>query len=136
MSPTLKTARPWCRENGRILVLDDMEERHDGFRIRFDDCEVVSAYTISEFIAALGTGKFSLICLDHDLGGHPKADLAGKRHLTGVDAAILLTTRPDEEAPDAILVHSWNPSGAMEMEAILKDHFRDRVVVRRRAFGA
>lgn len=128
----------------RILILDDMQERHDGFRLMFKGrAEVVSAYTVAEFASALNTGRFNLICLDHDLEMHPKADIdpnhnpysSGSSYLTGRDAVEILTKRPMEEAPESILVHSWNTYGARLMEEALRDHFGDRVKIVRREFS-
>jgi CheY-like chemotaxis protein len=57
----------------RFLVLDDDPVRHQTWAKMFKagGHESVHAHTIEEFSAALATGKFNTVFLDHDLNDHP-----------------------------------------------------------------
>lgn len=95
----------------KILVLDDENYRHDGFEtILSEKHEVHHVYSVRQFRHALQSHVFEMICFDHDL-----ADAE-----TGADAArhLVENVRPDRW-PRQCLIHSWNPSGALNIESIL-----------------
>lgn len=96
--------------NLKILILDDMSERHDGFiKVYKDrDVELFHAHNFAEFTKWLSEETFDIIWLDHDLG-----DVAD-----GVDAAracLRLGYNPH------IFIHSANIIGAAKMQRILQD---------------
>lgn len=113
----------------RILVIDDDPVRHAGFDLHFPApvYEVVHAHTYSEGLDALrNKGPWDLACLDHDLGDlNNDADFIvggyGQPYfLTGLDLAIWLRDNL-ASCPRNILIHSWNPDGAKNMESVLRN---------------
>lgn len=98
-----------------ILVFDDMQERHNGFRHYLKGHGIKHAYDVNEAIEFMVlqecfTGKnFYCAFLDHDVGLESR---------TGHDLCIWLQRNP-QFCPPRILIHSWNPSGAKHMEAVL-----------------
>jgi len=101
----------------RILIVDDMDERHDAFAAALaslEGAEVVHARTYAESIQCLDGPGFDLIFLDHDLGNEcvVQGEFAGKP-LTGLDIATHITLylrKP--QWPSSVIVHSMNPIGA------------------------
>lgn len=78
----------------------------------------------------LRTGAVEEISMDHDLGMHDYTEdeinlnpdlilYAGKSMETGLDLAKWMATA--KIVPPKIRVHSWNPSGAMQMALVLHD---------------
>ena len=105
----------------RILVLDDLEERHNRFDQILKNHEVVHVWTADDFfVACERQGPFHLICLDHDLGDNPEieptriAGMYNNSELTGHDCTWWLTQNK-WLAPKKILIHSVNPAGATRM---------------------
>jgi len=122
----------------RILVLDDDDERHAYFRRQLIGNDVVHVHTYSECLdALLGQEIFEVVFLDHDLNGNGYQSLVSERpghqeramtrysrkgELDGRDVAEdMVKLLPEEKRPYQTIVHSWNPDGAKEMIAILKD---------------
>ena len=104
----------------RILILDDDKVRHDAFDNIYDDCLVEHAYTYSEFVNKLNSGKWDLIHLDHDLGDHTSGDVwidgwGSTREYNGKNAVDRVCELDNSKRPDEIIVHSINPSGAKTM---------------------
>jgi CheY-like chemotaxis protein len=126
----------------KILILDDMPERHDGFKKIFSGApdELVHTWTYFEALEALEKavldGKpFGMACLDHDLGDNPdiSADLQVGMYrdhvFTGADVCSFLVKNP-RLCPPQVLIHSWNPSGSEIMRNILSRIPHIKVVVR------
>lgn len=119
----------------RILVLDDDSIRHDVFRWRFSAHDVVHAYNYAAALDALRQQRpdrrFDLACLDHDLGDcdpdtanfyvDPESvpGSTGRVYMTGLDVAFFLRDHP-HLCPPKVLIHSWNPDGAKNMEAVIR----------------
>ena len=103
----------------RILVLDDMEVRHDGFVRRFKDHKIDHAYTTEEAMFYLALYKYDLVCLDHDLA--PEHYISDDRGFgnTGYDVAVFISEMTTD-LPTQILIHSWNPVGAERMKMQLQ----------------
>ena len=96
-----------------ILILDDQEFRHDGFREAYKDLAVTlfHAYSYNEATQLLDNEVFDYIWLDHDLGTEKD----------GKDAARYIALLPKEKLPRCVYIHSANWSGAREMKAILNE---------------
>lgn len=112
----------------KILILDDMELRHNAFANFFRGHDVTHAFTFSEFVDFLNeSSPFDLICLDHDLGDFIKnpdfwLDSQGrKREFNGQHAAVKVTELPDDMLPRQVLIHSINPVGAQAMLKIIRN---------------
>jgi len=95
----------------KVLILDDMEVRHEGFRKKFNRYSdtIVSTYTVKQCIKELDQDRFDMICLDHDLGGKK----------SGYDVCKWLINNP-EKARSIIIIHTNNPVGAKNMYDILR----------------
>lgn len=103
----------------RILILDDSPARHRRLRRILEATgykQVRSAFTASEAITALGHAAlmddpFQMVCLDHDLGTMDD----------GRTVCRWLADLSEYPRDLRILIHSQNPSGAQQMEGILRD---------------
>lgn len=99
----------------RIFILDDMQERHDAYREKFPDAEIVSTFDAKEAIASLSNDlDYNLICLDHDLGLRIFVDTNDEN--TGSAVAKFLA---DKEIKCPIIIHSLNYWGAKNMMGYL-----------------
>jgi DNA-binding NtrC family response regulator len=96
----------------KILILDDEEYRHDGFRRAVKSLpeahqckiELIHAYNSDEAMQAFQVGKIDVFFSDHDLG-YLSDD--GSRFATKV-----LMEVPDAHWPTYVVVHSANWQGA------------------------
>jgi hypothetical protein len=115
----------------RVLILDDMNERHIGFTHHLKGHTLFHAYNMSAAQRMLqeqhdkGT-PIEMACLDHDLGDEDPeiADffydsIGAKKYYTGSNFAYWLSRQ--DFCPRKILIHSWNDHGAQEMWAWLKN---------------
>jgi CheY-like chemotaxis protein len=113
----------------RILVLDDMEERHKAFGRWYDgDHTVVHVWTAPRACRLLTSEKrFDVAFLDHDLRPeHYYSYLAGAGdeptdHGTGMQVVNEIVKLPSELRPVQAVVHSWNTDRAHEMVQRLRD---------------
>ena len=109
----------------RVFVLDDMQERfiyfQKWYQDRFDYTEAKKAHQAIRILR--DEPRFDVYFLDHDLeeehyGGYCAATWVG----TGKDVChFIVSELPVEKRPAFVVVHSWNPSGAMEMAHLLSD---------------
>lgn len=117
----------------RILILDDDLQRHAGFKSLFQGHQLSHAFTYSEFVSAINSEEFDLICLDYDLHIKHRPDVVvdgkGIRPLNGADVAAWILANY-EKCPDNILIHSMNPDGALQMSSMLKDIPGKKVVLK------
>ena len=109
----------------KILILDDMKLRHNTFAKTYAGHSVTHAYTFREFAAALVTGGWDLIHLDHDLGDERVADTyldgwGNTREYTGLDAAREICSLEDGAFGGEVIIHSINPTGAAAMRQSLE----------------
>jgi hypothetical protein len=73
----------------------------------------------------------AVISLDHDLGASPDADVWARGCSPDGDGRDLVRAMIAEDlVPPEVRIHSWNPSGAREMAALLHDAGYFNVVVR------
>ena len=99
----------------RILVLDDLDVRHDGFDRRFKDDKIDHAYTVEEAVYYLCAYKYDLVQLDHDLA--PEHYVGGdSKEPTGFDVAVFISEMSADFRPTQVIIHSWNPVGAERMK--------------------
>lgn len=105
----------------KILILED-----DGYRTkrmksylqeRLSDLQATFVTTALEAIDELATKDWSLVSLDHDLGG---LELVESGPGTGYEVACWLEQHP-ERKPPIIWVHSLNIVGRQRMLAALPD---------------
>ena len=86
----------------RILIVDDDSIRHDQFIKNNPDCQIDSAYTVSDAMALFDQGNYDMVSLDHDLG--PDSDIM----------PFVKHMRDNLKSSDnyMLMVHSANPVGA------------------------
>jgi hypothetical protein len=99
----------------RVFLLDDDEQRHKWFKMRFKGDLLDIADNVPEAQAMLGAGSYDAIFLDHDL--HPEhyhADSTDDER-TGYAVALWLSHNPDIQRASTILVHTRNADGARRM---------------------
>lgn len=103
----------------RILVIDDMPERHKVFARRWEaGNQYVAANDYKEGLEALSDGPYDLAFLDHDLGG---PYFAPEGEPSGTELARHIVTLPPEKRPTQVVVHTWNPAGRARMVDILRE---------------
>lgn len=113
------------RGNMRILILDDIQHRHNVFDKIYDNHDVIHAYYYFDFCDSLQNGKYDLIHLDHDLGDfvdNPNTYIdgwGGIREYNGYHAARKIV---EMEVHARVIVHSVNPAGAQNIIAYLKHY--------------
>lgn len=112
----------------RVLVLDDDNTRHKTFKKNLIGHDVVHVHTYDEAVTALEGERFNVMYLDHDLnleGIHRSVMIDEETgiewELTGADVARAIVALPSEKHPERTIVHSYNPSGAANIVAILHD---------------
>jgi hypothetical protein len=106
----------------RILILDDVEHRHNVFDDIYQGHEVIHAYTYSDFWEKLVEGIWDLIHLDHDLGDAVNADTyvdgwGYVREYNGGHAAMRVC---EMDNPPKVIIHSVNPVGSKTMFQMLE----------------
>lgn len=96
----------------KIFILDDMQERHDAYKKKFPEAEIISTYDAVGAIAHLSShlNDYDLICLDHDLGLRIFVDTEDEN--TGSAVAKFLA---DKDIKCPIVIHSFNYWGAKNM---------------------
>ncbi len=95
----------------KILILEDDHERHEAFRLKFKDEDVLIVETAKEAIAHLKLEDFDILFLDHDLGGKVYVESGPG---TGYEVACFLEENKGLK-PKQIIIHSLNPVGAKKM---------------------
>lgn len=109
-------------ENRKILILEDDEYRMTSFRARFFKLpfDIVHVETAEQAKKQLMEEQFSLIFLDHDLGGEVYVDTTNKN--TGSEVVRYITENIEELAFENVIffIHSLNPQGADYMYKSLK----------------
>lgn len=106
----------------KILVLEDNIERIKQFRDSFKNLtdveQVVYCDNAQNCIELLKKEKYSLIFLDHDLGGDAFVDIQNKN--TGSEVARWIEQNP-LEVGQQVVIHSSNPIGAQYMKNLIKN---------------
>lgn len=95
----------------RIFVLDDMKARHDAYKKKFSNDEIISTYDAKEAIDLLSKDlNYDLICLDHDLGNRIFISIDDEN--SGSTVAKFLSNK---NIKCKIIIHSLNYWGAQNM---------------------
>lgn len=95
----------------KILFLDDDEYRHSHAQRELIGHDVQHARTAAEALAHLAKQDFEVAMLDHDLGG---GQMLASNDASGYAVAEAIADRKVRR-PDFVVVHSFNPAGAMRM---------------------
>jgi CheY-like chemotaxis protein len=98
-----------------ILILEADKERHKAFLKSLVGANVVIVETAREAITKLIESSWDYLFLDHDLGGQTMV-ASGKN--TGYEVAEWIEQNP-ECHPQNIIIHSFNPTGALKMQQAL-----------------
>ena len=101
---------------GRILFLDDMDERHREFKRISIGHQVNHVYDAQRAIELLQTEKYDQVFLDHDLSREDIMIDVGEdgKVPTGMTVVDYILTMA--EPPPDVIVHSCNGPAAIEME--------------------
>lgn len=111
----------------RMLIIDDMKERHEGLtrqhNVKYDTID--SAYSYDEAIKLLGEHTYDYISFDHDLGWEPsgehKCDALAEHASEPKSGADIARWMANEGITcKAACVHSQNSQGALNILSILK----------------
>lgn len=112
----------------KILFLDDDDLRHEIFaeQAKAGGHESFHAHTVDEFAGLIDLHDFDQVFLDHDLNDFQyesrSADMYGDNMVDGRAAAHWLVSLLPERRPSKVVIHSWNPTGAARMRAILEEN--------------
>lgn len=98
-----------------ILIVEDSEERIAWFLQHFKKCNITVCKNARDAIRCVHLYTYSLIMLDHDLGDTQMMD--SQEENTGYQVAKALMQSMNSSVP--VLIHSYNPVGAMNMKAII-----------------
>lgn len=105
----------------RVLILDDDQERHDAFALRFKNgrgatvVHVHSAVGAVEALSDASLEPFGLVHLDHDLDPDFRSNAPN-----GLVVAEHIATMPSYRRPSLAVIHSWNSAGAARMAKALR----------------
>jgi hypothetical protein len=105
-----------------ILILDDLNYRHETFKRVYSGHNVVSVTKFSQFVEQLAN-DWDLIHLDHDLGDFTNADTyvdgwGNLREYDGCHAAKSICEL--DKYPNKVIVHSINASCSPVMVKMLQ----------------
>jgi len=95
----------------RILIIDDQDWRHDGFRTAYKDKghELHHVWNYHQAIKMLSKQNYDVVWLDHDLG----------ENRTGLDIARFLSKV--DTKPSLVICHSANYTGSRDIVFTCKD---------------
>ena len=100
----------------RVLIVEDCTERFQVLASQFPDACITFARTASQALQELIHNDFDVIMLDHDLD-EDNMGCNGE----GIDVAKFSAKEwHNYKEKPRIIIHSANPPGAANMEAILK----------------
>ena len=102
----------------RVLILEDDDLRIKHFMRNLVGCHIMVVKEAIHAINYLNNETWDLLLLDHDLGGEQMVDYSNKN--TGSEVARWLSENP-EKKPPAILLHSFNPVGRLNMKKLLPE---------------
>lgn len=113
----------------RILILDDMEERHLKLRSFAIGAEIDSVQTAAQAIELLEKHDYNQIFLDHDLADEhylegykdPDCPVGKFDETTGYAVAKWLAEHHDKNSNAEIIIHSCNAVGGERMRNLLVD---------------
>lgn len=109
----------------KILFLDDDLFRHTSFKEYFSKSENVDidyVHNYEEAVKALQETKYSIAYLDHDLSvmDHYCDPLISSHSKTGSDVVkFMITELAEDYIPTLVIIHSFNPVGAVNMQHLL-----------------
>lgn len=119
----------------KVFFLDDDEKRHEAMadHARLHKYEFEPAWDAAGAMELLTKNSYSVIMLDHDLGGEVYVDSSHKN--TGAEVARFLANFPNDRHIDTpVICHSWNPPGCRYMAMTLRD--RQRGIIHMLPFGS
>jgi predicted O-methyltransferase YrrM len=118
---------------GKILFLDDMEERHKAFLKVSIGHEVVQVWCAEDAIAALKESQFDQVFLDHDLSEDDIMVRVGEDSKVPTGMTVVDHIMTMDAPPQDIIVHSCNGPAAWHMATKLEGH-QSKGKVRKIAF--
>jgi CheY-like chemotaxis protein len=109
----------------KILFLDDNDDRHMAYDENMGQkADITHVHTVKECIKAMEEeGPFDVFSLDHDLGGKAYVEEI-EGHGTEV-ALYIRDSLSEDKLPQAVIIHSWNPAGALRMENVIQSRLRN-----------
>lgn len=110
--------------SAQILIVDDMQGRHQWFERTFSKFDRTHVFTFYNALDAMNANDFDVVFLDHDLNdngeGDVEVDMYGSRELTGADIALWMVEQ--SRIPKQVIVHSMNTIGASNIVNIIEGH--------------
>jgi len=101
----------------QILVLEDCPNRTKKFKELFNGHTLEITNNADEAIKLINDNKYDFIFLDHDLGG--RVFVNSQEYDTGFRVAVYIPKSQNKDSK--IVIHSWNPGGALNMKNALKE---------------
>jgi CheY-like chemotaxis protein len=107
--------------SGRVLILEDDEERCYWFQQRLSSRESDITCDIAQAIEWLETREYETILLDHDLTEEHYYSDEHDDEGTGYAIASWLANHPERQPDATIVIHSLNYVGAARMLEVLRN---------------
>jgi len=99
----------------KIFILEDSPLRIQNFSDMFITDDMIISNSATTAISLLCNIKFDIIFLDHDLGGSVMVDVKDTNTGSEVCKHINAINKDSQ-----VIIHSWNPHGAVTMKHTLK----------------
>lgn len=104
----------------KVLVLDDLDTRHEVFRRGLIGAKAAHVRSYEECIVALKQfSPFDIVFLDHDLSFEASMGTPKWNEKTGTDVATYIARMPKQLQPKKAVIHSHNLPGRERMRDIL-----------------
>lgn len=105
----------------KVLVLDDLETRHEVFRRGLIGANAIHVRSYEECVVALKQySPFDIVFLDHDLSFDASMGMPKINERTGTDVALYIAMMPKALQPKKAVIHSHNVVGRERMKVILQ----------------
>lgn len=106
---------------GKLLFVDDMEERHTHI-INTWKGEIQNLYTAQEAIEVLSQNQdFDIVSLDHDLQSEHYTRACSANSGCGCDIVDWICENKELFQSTRFVIHSWNPDATKRMQRALYD---------------
>lgn len=108
------------RRREKVLFLDDSSRRIHNAMVKYKHHELTIVATAKECLRMLNQNEFTIVSLDHDLGGCDFVDPDDPTSGMEVIRYLEKTRWPPEKKPPIFIIHSSNHFAAKAMEQRLQ----------------
>ena len=101
----------------KILILDDDQNRHRQFAVKYQSEDLTHVETATDAIEALKENQYDYVFLDHDLGDEI---MVASGPGTGYEVAEWIANNLETKETTQVVLHSLNGPGRKNMMGVLK----------------